>query len=194
MIDVAERVDASLRRTPVIHASLSISARSSSATLRAAQQPSVPTSKRSGALGRGSFDAEVEVVARLRPPQRHERLGEVEAGVEEDDLDIGVDLGRHVHEHGVGHRRGDRDAGPEGLDGPSDDLLGRPGLHLAGEIVEFVEFEVCLDGHGKRLPVTWLAVARSKPGKSDQLSRNSAVLPADRQPAWLWRSSLIARE
>jgi hypothetical protein len=82
--------------------------------------------------------------------------------------------------------------GSEGLEGPSDDLLGRPGLHLAGEIVEFVEFEVCLDGHGKRLPVTWSAVARSKAGNSDQLSRNSAVDAPDRQPALcgarhLWR-------
>ena len=51
--------------------------------------------------------------------------GEVQAGVEEDDLDAGHDRGHDVREHGVGHRTRDAEALAELARGPLDDALGR---------------------------------------------------------------------
>ena len=49
---------------------------------------------------------QVEPVVAAHLLDRLERLGEVVAGVDEDDLDGRVDLHGEVDEHGVGHRRG----------------------------------------------------------------------------------------
>jgi hypothetical protein len=60
----------------------------------------------------------------------------VEAGVEEDDLDVGVDLDGEVYEDRVGHRRREAEARAERLDRPLDDLAGRRALEPGGRPVE----------------------------------------------------------
>jgi hypothetical protein len=60
----------------------------------------------------------------------------VEARVEEDHLDVGVDLRREVDEDRVGHGCGDAEARSELAERPLDDLGGRGMLELFADEVQ----------------------------------------------------------
>jgi hypothetical protein len=68
-------------------------------------------------------------------------LGEVVAGVDEDDLDARLHLDREVDEDGVGHRGGQAEVGGEGVDRPLDDLGGGEVLELTVELGQLLVAE-----------------------------------------------------
>ncbi len=70
----------------------------------------------------GMGDHEVELVAFSQALDICERLGEMELGVEEDDLHRRVDLDRHVDQRGVLKRCGQGDLPGEAVHGPLDYL------------------------------------------------------------------------
>jgi len=80
-------------------------------------------------VDRGELD-QVEAVAPTQTLGGLEGVGEVEAGVEEHDLDAGLDPDGEIDHHGVLHGAGHGDVGEELPDGPGEDLLGRPGIEV----------------------------------------------------------------
>ena len=122
-----------MRRRPLIQASLPKRARSSWPTLIAEQQFSGSTFHSSSSWG-GTV-----IIRRLRPYLRRtsstvvERLGEVVAGVDEDDLDGWLDLDREVDQDRIGHRGREAQVRVELLDRPLDDRAGRLALEPVAE-------------------------------------------------------------
>ena len=85
---------------------------------------------------------QVQPVAAADHLDRLEGLGEVVAGVDEDDLDPGVDPDGEVDQHGVGHRRGEAEVGSEAVHGPLDDLGRGQVLELAVELGQLLVGEL----------------------------------------------------
>src|SRR3546814_8276087 len=78
----------------------------------------------------GSDRDQVDVNRRLDGVAGADGLGEVVAGVEEDDDETWRDLGREVGQYGVTHRQGHAKLLAERGHGPLDKVLGKPQSEL----------------------------------------------------------------
>ena len=101
-------------------------------------------------------DQQVEVVTPAQSLDVGQRLGEVEAGVEEDHLDPRVDTDSDVDEHGILKRGGDGDLTRELLHRPGDDL-GRVGL--VETLRGFVDLRQKARGRSAVMPVGFEAAS-----------------------------------
>src|ERR1019366_286990 len=99
-------------------------------------------------LGSGGEDTEVQVVAAADIFDVLKGLGEMEAGVQEEDFDALVDLDGEIDDDAILERAGQRHAGTEALDGPGDDLASRSGFQLVGTRLYLLRFDLdCAGGH-----------------------------------------------
>ena len=116
---------------------------------------------------------------RQRPSNRvaHPKgLGEVQAGVQEDDVDAGDDARHDMGEHGVGHRTGHAEPLAELVGGPLDDALrGRPveaGVGVERKLAQFLGASAGLADDRQNRVIS--ALGRRLPGnEADEFHRES---------------------